>query len=792
MKSILSLIRVTTVCHAFCVAVLLAIFGVAEASAQISNANPRLLFTDLESGPNTGGKDNLGAFITLYGEGFGAQRGNSKVTIGGVEVAKYMSWGQDNAFARTLDMIVVQPGPNVQSGNIVVTVNGQSSNTLPFTVRSGNIYFVVQDASNASDSNPGTFDQPFKTLLRQSGQLAAGDIVYVKGGTFNTADTRYPGWDCVLCLFPENDVTGTALAPIAWAGYPGEPPILGAPLPMRRGLIIDETIDYYTIANMRFTAYGGMMELRGDGHRIVGNYLYDGIYSNSGAIGITGNSAHYKIYGNRLRNNGEQGNKMNGSGFYLQGFGTNEDIDFGWNHIEDQRGSRSIQVFGHVNGDRINNVRIHDNLLIGSELNNIVLGGSDGNNEILGTVYVYNNILVGSGTSGLRVNDPQGTVFIFNNVLYNNGSKGIYEDEHAQFQVQRAGTGLLTFRNNILYAESGETYYWLEPGLLPSVLNAGNNLWFNSGTAPAWDVYSVNADPLFVNVSTKDFHLKPGSPAIDAGTNTVFASDYEGVSRPQGRAFDIGAYEYLLSTYTLTVTTVNGIVVKNPDQASYNYGTTVTLTATPNQGYTFTGWTGDATSSTNPLTVTMNGNKNITANFAINRYAVALTANPTNGGTVSGSGTYDHGSSVTVIATAKNIAGSKFQFINWTENGSEVSKNSSYTFTIIANRNLVANFLDITSVKDEGGIPAKFILSQNYPNPFNPTTKIQFSIPKRIYVKLNIYNVLGQEIVMLVDNELSASTYSVDFDATELPNGIYFYKIQAGEFVQTKKMILTK
>ena len=95
MKSILSLIRVTTVCHAFCVAVLLAIFGVAEASAQISNANPRLLFTDLESGPNNGGKDNLGAFITLYGEGFGAQRGgNSKVTIGGIEVAKYVSWGQ--------------------------------------------------------------------------------------------------------------------------------------------------------------------------------------------------------------------------------------------------------------------------------------------------------------------------------------------------------------------------------------------------------------------------------------------------------------------------------------------------------------------------------------------------------------------------------------------------------------------------------------------------------------------------------------------------------------------------
>jgi hypothetical protein len=644
MKSILSLIGVTTVCHAFCAVVLLAVFGVTEAAAQISNANPRLLFTDLESGPNTGGEDNLGAFITLYGEGFGAQRGNSTVTIGSVEVAKYVSWGQDNAFARSLDMIVLQPGPNVQSGKIVVTVNGHASNPLPFTVRSGNIYFVIPDASNASDSNLGTFDQPFKTLYRQSGQLAAGDIVYVKGGTFNTVDTRYPGWDCVLCFFPDNDVTGTASTPIAWVGYPGKPPVLGAPLPMRRGLFVDETIDYYIIANMRFTAYGGMMELRGDGHRIVGNYLYDGIYSNGGVIGISGNSAHYKIYGNRLRNNGEPGNKLNGSGFYLQGFGTNEDIDFGWNHVEDQRGARSIQVFGHVDGDRVNNIRIHDNLLIGPELNNIVLGGSDGNSEILGTAYVYNNILVGSGTSGLRVNDLQGTVFIYNNVLYNNGSNGIYEDEHAQFQVQRAGTGLLTFRNNILYAESGETYYWLEPGLLPSVLNAGNNLWFNAGTAPAWDVHSVNADPLFVHVSTKDFHLQPGSPAIDTGINTGVASDYEGVSRPQGRAFDIGAYEY------------------------------------------------------------------------------------TSGG--------------------------------------------------------------VSVDEDRVTFPDSFSLEQNYPNPFNPSTTISYSLPKSAIVTLRIFNALGQGVATLMNEWKMAGYYQATWNASNVPSGIYFYRLQAGEYVETKKMIL--
>ncbi len=249
---------------------------------------------------------------------------------------------------------------------------------------------------------------------------------------------------------------------------------------------------------------------------------------------------------------------------------------------------------------------------------------------------------------------------------------------------------------------------------------------------------------------------------------------------------------FAINTYTLTVNATNGTVTKNPNQANYNYGSTVQLTVTPSIGYTFTGWSGDATGSTNPLTVMMNSNKNITANFAINRYSVTLTADPTTGGTVTGNGTYDYGSSITVLAVAKNITGSKFQFINWNENGSEVSKSASYTFTIIANRNLVANFLDITSVNDEGGIPTKFVLSQNYPNPFNPTTKIQFSLPKEVMVRLSVYNAIGQEFAILVNQELPASTYSVDFNGANLPSGIYFYRVQAGDFNSNKKMILLK
>ncbi len=148
---------------------------------------------------------------------------------------------------------------------------------------------------------------------------------------------------------------------------------------------------------------------------------------------------------------------------------------------------------------------------------------------------------------------------------------------------------------------------------------------------------------------------------------------------------------YLLgpvSTYSLTINATNGSVTKSPDQATYNSGSSVILTATPSPGYSFTGWSGDATGSTNPLTVTMDANKTITANFQIIQYTVSTSSNPANGGTTSGAGMYNAGQSATVTATpALN-----FHFVNWTENGSQISSNSSYSFTVNSNRTLVANF----------------------------------------------------------------------------------------------------
>ena len=89
-------------------------------------------------------------------------------------------------------------------------------------------------------------------------------------------------------------------------------------------------------------------------------------------------------------------------------------------------------------------------------------------------------------------------------------------------------------------------------------------------------------------------------------------------------------------------------------------------------------------------------------------------------------------------------------------------------------------------------LPTEFSLSQNYPNPFNPSTSIQYAISSRQLVQLKVYDILGSEVATLVNQEQSAGNYKVDFNAKHLSSGVYFYQIKAGDFIQTKKMILIK
>jgi hypothetical protein len=92
----------------------------------------------------------------------------------------------------------------------------------------------------------------------------------------------------------------------------------------------------------------------------------------------------------------------------------------------------------------------------------------------------------------------------------------------------------------------------------------------------------------------------------------------------------------------------------------------------------------------------------------------------------------------------------------------------------------------------ESGIPVAFLLYQNYPNPFNPTTTIRYGLPQRSPVTLTIYNMLGQQVALLQNGEQGAGYHEVKFDARNLGSGVYFYRLHAGDFVETRRLLLVR
>ncbi len=135
-------------------------------------------------------------------------------------------------------------------------------------------------------------------------------------------------------------------------------------------------------------------------------------------------------------------------------------------------------------------------------------------------------------------------------------------------------------------------------------------------------------------------------------------------------------------------------------------------------------------------------------------------------------------------------------FYTWNENwllvsGGTTSNDYNTNFTPV-NSCIVIATIFIDDVKDENVTPDKFELNQNYPNPFNPNTTISYQIPNNCMVTLKIYDVLGKEITTLVDGYKTAGKYSVTFDGSKLASGMYIYQMNAGNFTNTKKLVLMK
>jgi hypothetical protein len=146
-------------------------------------------------------------------------------------------------------------------------------------------------------------------------------------------------------------------------------------------------------------------------------------------------------------------------------------------------------------------------------------------------------------------------------------------------------------------------------------------------------------------------------------------------------------------------------------------------------------------------------------------------------------------------ATINGITSLTFTFL--TKSGAQVSVNASDANQpsngVINTESTSYNAPLATSLVEHlGTLPMNFNLRQNYPNPFNPSTKIEYSIPEVTFVQLKVYDILGNEVATLINEEQSAGTYRADFIGNDLTSGIYFYTLNADQFTETKKMIFLK
>ncbi len=520
-----------------------------------SAAGLRLFFSDLESGPNSGGQGGDGAFVTLYGKGFGASQGPSTVTVGGGAASAYPIW--------TDTKLTFQLGAMAKTGDMIVHVATRGdSNPLPFTVRAGNVYFV---STKGSDTAPGTFANPWASIPKAKNTIAAGDIAYI-GTSASDAVTQTTldsssSYSCALGM-SVNDGTnqGSAGAPKALIAYPGATPTVGEPTTLQRGILVPAitgTFDYWVIAGFKLRGQQEAIDLEGpaDGWRVIGNDI-SCPNGNTPSGCVTGGDAtsptNLKFYGNVVHDVAASTTSITK---YYHGiyFGSSH-LDLGWNVVENGKTCRAIQ-FHDTGGVNNFDLSVHDNLIHGTVCDGINFATVDPSQ---GRVEAYNNVIydVGNGPdpadgasdyAGVYVagetdsgSNGTGAVEVYNNTLYDcgaraNGDSGAFNNAGASPQLS------MHLVNNVVVAGAGGAY--LAPSAALSLVTGSNNLWFGAGAAPAGFPASVNADPAFASAASFDFHIAKSSPAALAGVVTAALYDFDGTAR--GAAFDVGAFQHV-------------------------------------------------------------------------------------------------------------------------------------------------------------------------------------------------------------------------------------------------------
>jgi hypothetical protein len=540
----------------------IALFATCNALAASLTA-PLVLYTDIASGPNTGGENGNGAYLSIFGKNFGtAGLGTkTKVTIGGVEVASYRFIGVSKA-RPDVQQVSVQIGAltGVSVGTALpvrVSVDGVASNAdVTFAVNPGRMLFVDNVNGNDATAVPGNIAKPYRhvqtsdTSQAAFGAMKPGDIIVMRGTGTTWTDH---GDDSYFIKFIDNDgtaPTGSAgTGPLTLMAYPGEDVFIDAEPPQKGAISgIDTTGGYVgghyvTIADLLVKSGGNSgviaVQIAGDHWRIVNNDLSAATATNNAlAGGINGNATNSFWYGNYIHDIAG-GAAQENHGIYVDGDGS---YDIAFNQIANVSGGNGFQIFADET-DTANHVHFHHNLVHGVSKHGLnVAEGSQNDIEL------WNNIVYDAAYSGLRFNSESlHGAKIYNNTFYDVDAAGTNDNYAAMSNDAVVPTDAFDIRNNIFEPVSGKPYAGGSVGFGGSVGTLSNNLWFGGTGSVSFDSVPISGNPAFAN-APGDLHLTAASAAIDQGTGATFAlvaNDYDAVvSRPVGADIDIGAYEF--------------------------------------------------------------------------------------------------------------------------------------------------------------------------------------------------------------------------------------------------------
>ncbi len=417
-----------------------------------------------------------------------------------------------------------------------------------------NIYYV---ATTGSDSGPGTIEQPWQTIQKAAKTMVAGDTVYIRDGIYREQ------------VVPKN--SGSSGSYITYAAYPEEIPTLDgngvALMDSLVGLFDVSGKSYIRVSGLRVanvTAHsnnGGFVVKRSSYIIIENNHAYNTI---SSGIGVW-ESQNITIDHNRVEHTNASGWQecLTVAGTSSFQVSNNEILYCGAEGIDVKDGSSDGKVFGnHVHhttsagiyvdayANHTFNIFVYQNLIHDIfDDNGIALSSEKG--ALLENVHIYNNIihdnrycgilLSAAGTGNSLGQHPLKTIWITNNTIYNNGWIGY----GGGIKVANPDIQETIIRNNLV-SQNLAFQIDIDSKVQPQNLTIDHNLidGYRGYDGETYGSTYVTGDPSFVNPEMANFHLMPGSPAIDAGSATgTPKDDYAGIPRPQGSRFDIGAYE---------------------------------------------------------------------------------------------------------------------------------------------------------------------------------------------------------------------------------------------------------